>query len=112
MKKVNRPKMRRIMVAMPPAMYADFKEKADQSGLSMSRIIYLRLRNRGSMVVPDEVHRMVEHIVSIFDKIVAEGVLCDTDREYLRRIVDFESALVDVEDKPSIVHGRQVKKRG
>ncbi len=111
MKKVSRPKMRRIMVSMPPEMYADFKEKADQSGLSMSRVIYLRLKNRGNMVlVPHLLFQAVQHLVEVYERIVSTGVLSEADRQILQRVVEFEADLVAFQEDVTVVHGKDVKK--
>lgn len=111
--KKKKARMRRIMVAMPPEMFEDFRLKAEMSGLSISRVIYLRLRTRGPMVVvPPEVLKEVKMLTAIYGRILATGNLAESDRAYLRGILEFEAKLVDLEARPAIVHGRQVRHGG
>ena len=39
-------KQQRISVSMPPDMLAHYKLLAEESGISVSRLIYLRLRSK------------------------------------------------------------------
>lgn len=112
MAKHQKGKSHRIMVSMPQVMFADFKEKSDQSGLSISRIIYLRLKTKGSMIlVPQEILHLLRQLVEIYERISAAGKLAESDRLILQRIIDFETKLVAFDEKVSIVHGKKVKKR-
>ena len=44
-------KKRRISVSLPPDMLAHYKVLAEESGLSVSRLIYLRLRSKKNSIV-------------------------------------------------------------
>ena len=110
MKKTRKQKCHRIMVSMPPAMFADFKEKAEQSGLSMSRVIYLRLKTKGSMIlVPQSILKGVQQLVRLHERILATGVLSEEDRQLLLRIIDFEMKMVAFDTKTTVIHGKEVK---
>ena len=41
----------RISVSLPPDMLANFKDIAEASGISVSRLIYLRLKSRKKSIV-------------------------------------------------------------
>lgn len=41
----------RVSVTLPAMMVASFREDADNSGLSLSRVIYLVLKNRKSTII-------------------------------------------------------------
>ena len=101
-------KMARIMVSLPPAMLADFKEKAQESGLSVSRIIYLRWKSRGPMVlVPEEFLRQTQQLVAIYDRISTAGTITADDRQILQSILNFHVRMVNLDAKISIMHGKR-----
>lgn len=113
MSKKRKENLQRIMVSMPPTMLSDFREKAQESGLSVSRVIYLRLKSRGPMVlVPWEVLEQTKQLVEIYGRIATTGAITADERQTLRRILDFQVQMVDLGDKTSIVHGKQVKNHG
>lgn len=110
MKKTRKQKSRRIMVSMPSAMFEDFKEKAEQSGLSISRVVYLRLKSKGSLIlVPQSILKCVQHLVGLYKRILASGVLSEADRQLLLRVTDFEMKMVAFDTKTTVIHGKEVK---
>ena len=103
----KRARFKRISVSIPELMFEDFKEKAKESGISMSKAIYFRLRTRDPIViVPQEILRQVRQLSDIFRKILEQGALSCEDRELLQYIVNFELRVVDLESHVEIVHGR------
>lgn len=104
----NREPFKRISVSIPELMFEDFKAKAKESGISMSKAIYFRLRTRAPIViVPQEILRQVRQLSDIFRKILEQGALSCEDRELLQSIVKFKLQLVDLESHVEIVHGRK-----
>ena len=106
MKKSKRLRGKRITVTLPQELYDDFKERALQTGLSMSRIIYLRLIKRGNMVlVPHDVLDELKHLNETYRRIEAEGVVNVNDRELLMRVIDLENK-VSFDKKTNYVLGK------
>lgn len=53
----------RISVSLPPLMMTDLKAKSQLTGLSISRIVYLRLREHGDIViVPDSIREELQRL--------------------------------------------------
>ena len=62
----------RISVSLPPDMLANFKDIAEASGISVSRLIYLRLKSKKKsiLVVGCEVFRDVRELKALVEALI------------------------------------------
>lgn len=94
MKKQKRSRGKRITITLPQELYLDFKEKSKETGLSMSRLVYLRLKKSGDMVlVPRYVFDELKQLNGIYQRIEDAGVISANDRELLMRVIELESKI-------------------
>jgi len=106
MKNSKRSRGKRITVTLPQELYEDFKERSLQTGLSMSRIIYLRLIKRGNMVlVPRYVLDEIKKLNETYRRIEADGVINVNDRELLMRVIELENK-ISFDKKTNYVFGK------
>lgn len=78
-------KTRRISVTLPSDLYEDFVERSHLSGLSISRIAYLQLKNRKQiMVVPASVLQILAELKEKLMTLEAEVPLSKNDIANLR----------------------------
>lgn len=106
MKKSKRSRGKRITVTLPQELYDDFKERSLQTGLSISRIIYLRLIKRGNMVlVPRYILDELTQLNEIYRRIESDDVINANDRELLRRVIELENK-ISFEQQTNYVFGK------
>ena len=106
MKKSKRSRGKRITITLPQELYLDFKEKSKETGLSMSRLVYLRLKKSGNMVlVPRYVLDELKQLNKIFRRIESEGMINANDRELLMRVIDLENK-ISFNKKTNYVFGK------
>ena len=86
----------RISITVPSDMAADLRSKADAAGISMSRIVYLRLRERGDIIVvgPDVLTAMRE-MTLLLRQIEEKGEIPGKEMAILERRVEFFASSVD-----------------
>ena len=86
----------RISITVPSDMAADLRDKADAAGISMSRIVYLRLRERGDIIVvgPDVLAAMRE-MTLLLKQIEEKGEIPGKEMAILERRVEFFASSVD-----------------
>lgn len=66
--KTNRVPWQRISVSLPPLMLTDLKVKSRETGLSVSRLVYLRLRERGDIIiVPSSIRQELVRLQRLVD---------------------------------------------
>lgn len=102
----------RISVSLPPDMLAHYKILAEESGISVSRLIYLRLRIRKNIViVGQDMLNAVQELKTLVQQLlqgkppgdyVVQSLVCYT--RFLENFVELDS------DDNEIVKGRD--KRG
>ena len=73
-------KQQRISVSLPPDMMAHYKTIAEESGISVSRLIYLRLRSKKKsiVVVGREQLREVQELKALVQALI-QGKPIDAD---------------------------------
>lgn len=99
MKKSKKLKSVRISTTLPQVMVEDFKDKAAISGVSVSRLIYLQLktRNRNTVViVSGELLQEVQALRKLLKKIITVGNVEPEALDVLRRQVQIQEKLVDL----------------
>lgn len=85
MNKKNTKNTRRISVTLPSDLYEDFVERSHLSGLSISRIAYLQLKNRKPvMVVPSSVLQILADLKGKLEILEAGLPLSGNDIANLR----------------------------
>lgn len=111
-KKINKKtQTARISVTLPIEMLENFHILSEETDLSVSRLIYLRLRKRGSIfIVPEEVLQEIKSLRNLLDDIEL-GNLGNLSYETFdllkKRVVQFEK-LVSLDSPDIVVH---VKRR-
>lgn len=102
-------KTARISVTLPQIMIEDFKAKNEMTGLSISRLIYLRLKSRKAVIIAsEELLREVKYLQQKFAEIVATGTIEEESMNLLRQQVLLYSAAsgVDQEVRSCIINKR------
>lgn len=102
-------KTARISVTLPTEMLQDFKFRSEQTGLSISRLIYLRLRSRTPMLlVTSDVLSEITDMNKKLEKIIAGEHLSVEEVSVLKERVRQIERIVDFDSPTEIFH---VKKR-
>jgi len=92
-------KKQRISVSLPPDMMAHYKEIAKASGISVSRLIYLRLKNKKPItVVGREVLEAVTELKNLVENISSGFYPNEEILQAIIRQTNFFSSLVDVDN--------------
>ncbi len=94
----KRKKMRtvRISATLPQEMAEDFKAKSEMSGISISRLIFLRLRTRKPiLIVGRDLLAHVRELRQVLDKIVDQGTIDVETVGILRQQVRFYETFID-----------------
>lgn len=94
-------KQQRISVSLPPDMLANFKDIAEASGISVSRLIYLRLKSKKKsiVVVGREQLREVQELKALVQALIQGKTLNEDLADLLIRYVDFLEKFVALDDK-------------
>lgn len=95
----------RISVSLPPDMLAHYKVLAEEAGISVSRLIYLRLRSRKKsiMLVGQEVLNAVQELKSLAQQILKGTPPRDDVVQSLVRYTRFLEKFVELDDDNSEV---------
>ena len=100
-------KKQRISVSLPPDMMAHYKLLAEESGISVSRLIYLRLRSKKSIVVvgQDMIHA-VHELKALVRRLLQGKPPSDEIAQSLIRYTHFLEKFVEFEgDNSEVVRG-------
>gem|GEM_PF-5802180 len=95
MKKKKKLDTVRVSVTLPQVMVEDFKTKAELTGLSISRVVYLQLKARKPIIiVPGDLLSQVKGLRQVLDKIADEGNIEAEIISILQQNVRFYQELV------------------
>ena len=103
----------RISVSLPPDMLAHYKVLAEEAGISVSRLIYLRLRSRKKSIilVGQEVLNAVQELKSLAQQILKGTPPRDDVVQSIARYTRFLEKFIELDgDDSEVVKGRD--KRG
>ena len=81
----KRRKTRRICITVPEAFYAELLDQAEITGLSMSRLAWLRLKRNRCLIVPTDVRKT---LVRVEQMLQADQKISFADRAVLEHIMD------------------------
>ena len=104
---------KRISVSLPPDMLAHYKILAEESGISVSRLIYIRLKSKKKslVVVGHEVINAVQELKTLVRQLLNGKPPSDEVAQSLVRYTRFLEKFIKLDDDDSeIVKGRD--KRG
>lgn len=107
-KKANKIKNARICVTLPTDMLQNFRFLSEKTGLSISRLVYLRLRKRDPILIVTE--NVLQEIQGL--KELLNEVKCGTFLSYeafavlQARVKQFEN-FVKMDDPDMIIHIRR-----
>ena len=109
MKKVRKEPKVRISVALPPEMLHHFRLLSEDTGLSISRLIYLRLRSRNPiLIVRNEMLQEIKFLREMLADILKGAKVSDEKFCILEAKVRQISDMVDFDSPTVVVH---VKRR-
>ena len=98
----------RISVSLPPDMMAHYKTIAEESGISVSRLIYLRLKSKKKslVVVGQDVMNAVQELKSLVWQLLQGKPPSDEVVQSLVRYSSFLEKFVELDgDNSEIVRG-------
>lgn len=101
-------KKQRISVSLPPDMMAHYKTIAEESGISVSRLIYLRLKSKKKslVVVGQDVMNAVQELKSLVRQLLQGKPPSDEVVQSLVRYSSFLEKFVELDgDNSEIVRG-------
>lgn len=93
-------KKQRISVSLPPDMLAHYKILAEESGISISRLIYLRLKSKKKsiVIVGREQLREVQELKALVQSLIQGKTLNEDLADLLIRYVDFLEKFVALDN--------------
>ena len=93
-------KQQRISVSMPPDMLAHYKLLAEESGISVSRLIYLRLKSKKKsiIIVGREQLREVQELKTLVKSLIQGKSLNDEVADSLIRYAQFLEKFVALDN--------------
>lgn len=98
----------RVCVTLPRILLEDFREKSYLTGLSVSKLIYHRLRTRAPIViVGKEVLEAVLELRALLKEAHAQGQMQPENFQTLRESLDFYERLIDFDANIETVGGRR-----
>ena len=103
----------RISVSLPPDMLENYKMIAEESGVSVSRLIYLRLRSRKKsiMIVGQDVLNAVRELGTLVNGLLKGNSPRDDVVQSIVRYTRFLEKFIELDgDDSEVVKGRD--KRG
>ena len=103
----------RISVSLPPDMLENYKMIAEESGISVSRLIYLRLRSRKKsiMVVGQDVLKAIRELKTLVNGLLKGNSPRDDVVQSIARYTRFLEKFIELDgDDSEVVKGRD--KRG
>ncbi|MBR7024561.1 MAG: hypothetical protein IKI08_00930 [Selenomonadaceae bacterium] len=101
-------KKQRISVSLPPDMMAHYKTIAEESGISVSRLIYLRLKSKKKslVVVGQDMFNAVQELKSLVRQLLQGKPPSDEVVQSLVRYSSFLEKFVELDgDESEIVRG-------
>lgn len=81
----KRRKTRRICITVPEAFHEELLDQAEITGLSMSRLAWLRLKRNRCLIVPTDVRKTLRHIEQMLQ---ANQKISFADRAALEHLMD------------------------
>ena len=107
-RKKQKYKTSRVSVTLPEEMVYDFKEKSKLTGLSISKLIYHRLRsNKPIIIVPQDVQSSIGYLVSLIKNAERTKNFNPEIIEYLKEYLNFVSRFVSFDKSPEYIEGRK-----
>ena len=98
----------RVSVTLPEEMVYEFKEKSKMTGLSISKLIYYRLRsNKPIIIVPQDVQNSIGYLVSLIKNAERTKNFNPEIIEYLKEYLNFVSRFVSFDKSPEYIEGRK-----
>lgn len=95
----------RISVTLPVEMLQDFKLRSEKTGLSTSRLIYLRLRSRTPMlIVTSDILSEIADMNERLEKIIAGKHLPADELSVLKERIKQIERFVDFNSPAEIIH--------
>lgn len=93
-------KKQRISVSLPSDMLAHYKLLAEESGISISRLIYLRLKSKKKsiVIVGREQLREVQELKALVQSLIQGKTLNEDLADLLIRYVDFLEKFVALDN--------------
>ena len=93
-------KKQRISVSLPPDMLADFKDIAETSGISVSRLIYLRLRSkkRSIVIVGRDMLNAVQELKNLVKSLIQSKPIDEDVADSLIRYAHFLEKFVTLDN--------------
>ena len=98
----------RISVSLPPDLLAHYKAIAEESGISVSRLIYLRLRSKKKsiIVVGQDMMNAVQELKNLVQSLIQGKTLNEDLADSLIRYTDFLGKFVELEgDNSEVIRG-------
>lgn len=95
----------RISVTLPVEMLQDFKLRSEKTGLSIGRLIYLRLRSRTPMlIVTSDILSEIADMNERLEKIIAGNHLSADELSVLKERIKQIERFVDFDSPTEIIH--------
>lgn len=91
----------RISVSLPPDLLAHYKAIVEESGISVSRLIYLRLRSKKKsiIVVGQDMMNAVQELKNLVQSLIQGKTLNEDLADSLIRYTDFLGKFVALDGK-------------
>ena len=104
MKKI---KCSRICVTLPVDMMENFKYLSSVTGLSISKLIFNRLRtNKPIVIVPQEFQKQLENLIELLSRIEQAGYVNDDVVQSLKNNCEMFLNLAEVNKLCELIKGR------
>lgn len=101
-------KTRRICITLPADMLENFRILSEETDLSISRLIYLRLRNRESiLIVTDDMLHEIQILRELLNEIKFLNYLSPEKLSRLESSVSIIEKMVNFDSPTTVVHVRR-----
>ena len=101
-------KTRRICITLPADMLENFRILSEETDLSISRLIYLRLRNRESiLIVTDDMLHEIQVLRELLNEIKFLNYLSPEKLARLESSVSIIEKMVNFDSPTTVVHVRR-----
>ena len=101
-------KTRRICITLPADMLENFRILSEETDLSISRLIYLRLRNRESiLIVTDDMLHEIQVLRELLNEIKFLNYLSPEKLSRLESSVSIIEKMVNFDSPTTVVHVRR-----
>ena len=102
----------RVCVTLPLEMLEDYKEKSRLTGLSISRLVYRRLRSRKPIfIVTDNILSNLDRLHSILARLEKNVVVDAEALGVLRSYVEHADRVVEYDSPKEVIHVRIRRKK-